>query len=72
MRIKCYCNLYVSELMQKQKNQIIKNLMERKLQPGITLITLANNARNHLEYFSSALLKPVSYTHLTLPTIRLV
>lgn len=61
MRIKCYCNLYVSELMQKQKNQIIKNLMERKLQPGITLITLANNERNHLEYFSSALLKQSFY-----------
>jgi len=61
MRIKCYCNLYVSELLQRQKNQIIKNLMERKSQPGITLITLANNECNHLEYFSSVLLKQSFY-----------
>lgn len=61
MRIKCYCNLYVSDLLVKRKNRVLADLMERKPRPGIYVITLAQGAQNHLEFFSSLVLKQHFY-----------
>lgn len=61
MQIKCYCNLYVSDLLEKRKNQVIKGLMERKVQPNVTVLTLAQGEQNHLEFFSSVFLKQHYY-----------
>lgn len=61
MQIKCYCNLYVSDALKKRKNQVIKALMERKFQPDVTVITLAQAEQNHLEYYSSVFLKQPYY-----------
>lgn len=61
MQIKCYSNLYVSELLKKRKNKVLTGLMERKLQPGITVITLASGAQNHLEFFSALMLQQHFY-----------
>lgn len=61
MRIKCYCNLYVSSLLEKRKNEVIKRLMERKIQPDVTVITLAQGEQNQLEFFSTVFLKQHYY-----------
>ena len=71
-QIEFYHNLYVSECWQKKKGKIVKRLKENKLQPQVYVITLSQGEQNQLEFFSSVLLKPVSYTHLTLPTNSLV
>lgn len=65
MRIKCYCNLYVSSGLQKKKNQVLKKLMERAIQPNLYLLTLAQGEQNHLEFFPSLLLKQPAYENAT-------
>lgn len=61
MRIKCYCNLYVSSLLEKRRNKVLKGLMERALQPELTVITLARGEQNHLEFFSALFLRQHYY-----------
>lgn len=61
MRVKCYCNLYVSDILEKQKNKVIEDLMKRKPRPDICVITLAQGAQNHLEYFSTLILQQHFY-----------
>lgn len=61
MRIKCYSNLYVSELVKKRKNKVLTGLMEQKFQPGITVITLASGEQNHLEFFQAFMLRQHFY-----------
>ena len=61
MRIKCYSNLYVSESLKKRKDTVLTGLMERKLKPGVTVITLASGEQNHLEFFSSLMLQQHFY-----------
>lgn len=61
MRIKCYSNLYVSELLKKRKNKVLMGLMGRKPQPGVTVITLASGEQNHLEFFSALVLQQHFY-----------
>lgn len=59
MRIKCYCGLYVSEALEKKKNQVLQNLMEGKLSRPVYILTLAGGQQNQLEFFSSLqLLQP--------------
>lgn len=57
MRIKCYCDLFVSESLKNRKNKELMSLMDRKLQPGITVVTLAQGEQNHLEFFPALLLQ---------------
>lgn len=57
MQVKCYCDLYVSDPLEKKKNKVIRNLMEGRLQPSVYLITLSRGEQNHLEFFSALLLK---------------
>lgn len=61
MRVKCFCDLYVSGLLKNKENKVIQNLMEEKLQPMIQVITLARGEQNHLEFFSALLLKQHIY-----------
>lgn len=61
MRIRLYCDLYVSECWQDKKDKIIKKLADNKIQPQVYVITLAQGEQNHLEFFSSMLLKQRIY-----------
>ena len=57
MQIKFYCDLYVSECWQEKKERIIKRLRRNRLQPQVYVIALSQGSQNHLEFFSSMLLK---------------
>ncbi len=61
MRIKCYCDLYVSDGLQKKKQKVLKKLMERALQPTLYVLTLAQGEQNHLEFFPAYLLQQPVY-----------
>ena len=57
MRIKFYCDLYVSECWRKKKERIIKRLKQNRLQPQVYVIALSQGKQNNMEIFSSVLLK---------------
>ncbi len=57
MGMKFYCDLYVSECWQEKKERIIKRLKQNRLQPQVYVIALSQGKQNHLEFFSSVLLK---------------
>ena len=61
MRIKCYCELYTGAGMEPKKNQMIQNLMERKLFPAVYVLTLPAGEKNQLEFFSSLELRQPAY-----------
>lgn len=61
MRIKCYCNLYVSAILKNRKNKILTDWMNQKFQPGIFVITLSQGEQNHLEFFSAVFLQQHFY-----------
>lgn len=61
MKIKCYCNLYMSDALKRRQNQVLKDLMERKVQPGVSVITLSQGKQNHLEFFSALFLQQHFY-----------
>ena len=57
MQIKFYCDLYVSECWRDKKAKIMKKLKANRLQPMVYVVTLSQGDQNHLEFFSSVLLK---------------
>ena len=57
MRVKFYCDLYVSQGWQKKKTKIMKLLCRKKLHPSVYLVALAQGEQNQLEIFSSILLR---------------
>lgn len=57
MNIKFYCDLYISECWKDKKDKILKKLRQNRLQPQVYIVTLSQGRQNHLEFFSSALLK---------------
>lgn len=61
MRIKCYCDLYVSDGLHKKKQKVLRKLMERQLQPSLYVLTLAQGEQNHLEFFPAYLLQQPLY-----------
>lgn len=61
MRIKCYCDLYVSDGLKRKKNKILKKLMDRTLQPSLYILTLARGEQNHLEFYPALLLQQPWY-----------
>ena len=70
MRIKCYCDLYVSDGLKRKKNKIIKKLMERSLQPTLYVLALASGEQNHLEFYPALLLQQLQYIqthHISCP-----
>lgn len=56
-----YCDLYISEDLEKKKDKVLGRLSENKAQPSIYVITLAQGRQNHLEFYSSLLLKQHIY-----------
>ena len=52
-----YHNLYLTENLQKQKEEIIEKLENKKLQLNKYIIVLTENPANHLEFFDSVMLK---------------
>ena len=46
MKIKCYCDLYVSESLKNKQNQILEEVMEQRPRPSVYLITLAQGKQN--------------------------
>lgn len=57
MRLKLYCDLQISECWEKKKSKIIRKLRSRRLQPQVYVLALAQGGQNHLEFYSSVLLK---------------
>ena len=52
-----YKELYVSDILKKRKNKLIRELKQKKVRPGIYVITLPSCDHNQLEFYSSVLLK---------------
>ena len=63
MNIRFYCDLYISDGWEKKQLKLMKKLMQNKLQPSVYVITLAQGRQNHLEFFSSVLLKQHVFEH---------
>lgn len=61
MQMTFYCDLYVSEELGKKKEKILKKLSANSLQLSVYVITLAQGRQNHLEFYSSLLLKQHIY-----------
>ena len=61
MQVKIYCDLCVSECWQEKKEKIIRKLRQNRLQPQVYVIELSQGEQNHLEFFSSILLKQRVY-----------
>lgn len=59
--IKVYRHLYVSEFLEKKKEKILKKLSKNQFQPGVYLITLAQNPDDQLDFYSTLLLKQHVY-----------
>lgn len=57
MRVKFYCDLYISESWKNKKEKLVEKLQKNKLQPLVYVIALAQGEQNQLEIFSSLLLK---------------
>lgn len=56
MQIRCYCDLYVSSGLKNRKNQVILELMERRIENYFYVVSLAQNTQNHLEFFPTSIL----------------
>lgn len=57
MQIKFYCDLYISEEFHTKKEKIIKKLRNNKVQPQVYVLALPARKQNHLEFYSSLMLK---------------
>ncbi len=66
MQIKFYCNLYISEDFQTQKEKIIRKLRNNRVQPQVYVIALPSGSQNHLEFYSSMLLKQRAFQKMPL------
>ena len=71
MNIRFYCDLYISNGWEKKQLKLMKKLMQNKLQPSVYVITLAQGKQNHLEFFSSVLLKQHIFEHSDLFVVGL-
>lgn len=61
MQMKFYCDLYVSEDLEKKKEKILQKLSANSIQLSVYVITLAQGKQNLLEFYSSLLLKQHFY-----------
>lgn len=61
MQMTFYCDLYVSEDLKEKKDRVIQKLNANSAQPSVYIITLAQGGQNHLEFYSSLLLKQHFY-----------
>lgn len=58
---KFYCDLYVSEELKWTREKIIAGLKRGELKFPVYVVTLSQSEQNHLEFFSSLLLKQHIY-----------
>lgn len=58
---KFYCDLYVSEELKWTREKTIAKLKRGELKFPVYLVTLSQGKQNHLEFFSSLLLKQHIY-----------
>ena len=61
MRIKFYCDLYISDSWVNKKKKIMEKLQRNALQPTVYIVTLSQGPQNNLEFYSSMLLKQHIY-----------
>lgn len=61
MQMTFYCDLYIAADLEQKKQKIIQKLKINAVQPSIYIITLAQGIQNHLEFYSSLLLKQHYY-----------
>ena len=61
MRIKCYCDWYVTKRLVNKKAQLLEELMSQTERMPVFLLTLPDNDNNQLEFFSSFLLRQPYY-----------
>lgn len=66
MRVKFFCDLYVSRSWQKKKAALKRKLKQKRLPPSAYVITLSQGKQNQLEFFSSALLYQHVFDHTVL------
>jgi hypothetical protein len=66
MSINFYTDLYISKDLEIKKDSIIKKIKDKSVQPLIYVITLAQGEQNHLEFYSSLLLKQHFYENTPL------
>lgn len=59
--MKYYKDLYITDALKKKKNKIIKKMEAGKFIPGIHIITLAANPKNHLEIWHYPILLQPSF-----------
>ena len=52
-----YYRMYFSEDLADKRARIIRKLQQGQFRPGLYLFTLAQGSQNHLEFYSSLLLK---------------
>ena len=63
MRVKIYCDLYISGHWMNKKDKLVEKLHKNRLQPMVYVITLSQGEQNHLEFFPSILLKQHVFDH---------
>lgn len=61
MQMTFYCDLYVSKDLEGKKEKVLRKLKANSAQPFVYVITLAQGKQNHLEFYSSLLLKQHIY-----------
>lgn len=61
MQVKFYCDLYVSEDFETKKEKIVKKIRSNKAQPQVYVLTLAAGKQNHLEFYSSLMLRQKAF-----------
>lgn len=61
MQMTFYCDLYVSKDLEIKKEKVLQKLKANSAQPFVYVITLAQGKQNHLEFYSSLLLKQHIY-----------
>ncbi len=66
MRVKIYCDLYISGHWMNKKDKLVEKLHKNRLQPMVYVITLSQGEQNHLEFFPSILLKQHVFDHAEL------
>ncbi len=71
MSIDFYGELYVSKELEQKKEFIIKKIKTNSFQPLVYVITLAQGEQNHLEFYSSLLLKQKYYENTPLLVVGL-
>ena len=66
MRVKYYCDLYISRGWQKKKAALKRKLKHKRLFPPFYVVALSQGEQNQVEIFSSLLLRQHVFDHAEL------